>query len=285
VPKILACTDGSAPYAASVYDHTGWAAARMGAAVEVLHVLDHEREKAAVADFSGAIGVDARDELLEQLADLEAAKAKVAQKKGRLILDDAKARLTERGVGDVTLTQRHGSLVDTLAEVEGGADLVVIGKRGEAHDVASGHLGANLERAIRGSHKPVLVASRAFRPIRRVMIAFDGSTTGRRTVEFAAGNPLLKGLDFDVVSVSPSSKATEDDLAAAVKTLERGGSTARGITVRGSAEDAIAAHVNAEGIDLIVMGAYGHSRIRSMIVGSTTTETIRTCHVPLLMFR
>ncbi|WP_404381487.1 universal stress protein [Caenispirillum salinarum] len=159
------------------------------------------------------------------------------------------------------------------------------GKRGEAHDVASGHLGANLERAIRGSHKPVLVASRAFRPIRRVMIAFDGSTTGRRTVEFAAGSPLLKGLDVDVVSVTPSSKATEDDLAAAVQTLERGGATARGIAVRGSAEDAIAAHVTAEGMDLIVMGAYGYSRIRSMIVGSTTTETIRTCHVPLLMFR
>ncbi len=283
--KILACTDGSAPYAASVYDLAAWAAGRMGAAVEVLHVLDHAKEKAAVADFTGAIGMDARDELLQQLADLEAAKAKVTQKKGRLILADAQARLGERGVADVRLTQRHGTLVETLAELEAGADLVVIGKRGETHDVASGHLGANLERVIRGSRKPVLVAARAFRPVARVLIAFDGSANARRAVDYAARQPLLHGLAVDVVSVAPGSRATAADLATAVETLTAAGVTARAVTLEGEPEEALAAHVAAEAIDLMVMGAYGHSRIRAMIVGSTTTATIRTCHVPLLMVR
>jgi len=33
------------------------------------------------------------------------------------------------------------------------------------------------------------------------------------------------------------------------------------------------------------MGAYGHSRIRSLIIGSTTTEMIRSCKVPVALFR
>jgi nucleotide-binding universal stress UspA family protein len=33
------------------------------------------------------------------------------------------------------------------------------------------------------------------------------------------------------------------------------------------------------------MGAYGHSPIREFILGSTTTSLIRTCLVPILLFR
>jgi len=40
-----------------------------------------------------------------------------------------------------------------------------------------------------------------------------------------------------------------------------------------------------ESHDLVVMGAYGHSRIRSLIIGSTTTATVRSCKVPLLLMR
>jgi nucleotide-binding universal stress UspA family protein len=36
---------------------------------------------------------------------------------------------------------------------------------------------------------------------------------------------------------------------------------------------------------MLVMGAYGHSRVRSLIIGSTTTEMVRSARVPLLLFR
>jgi nucleotide-binding universal stress UspA family protein len=48
-----------------------------------------------------------------------------------------------------------------VADVEGDARVILIGKRGEAADFAKGHLGSNLERIVRASHKPVFVASRA----------------------------------------------------------------------------------------------------------------------------
>ena len=36
---------------------------------------------------------------------------------------------------------------------------------------------------------------------------------------------------------------------------------------------------------MLVMGAYGRSRIRSLIIGSTTTEMIRSCKVPVVLMR
>ena len=36
---------------------------------------------------------------------------------------------------------------------------------------------------------------------------------------------------------------------------------------------------------MVLMGAYGHSRIRSLIIGSTTTEMIRSCKVPVVLVR
>jgi nucleotide-binding universal stress UspA family protein len=38
-------------------------------------------------------------------------------------------------------------------------------------------------------------------------------------------------------------------------------------------------------VDLLVMGAYGHSRMRSFLIGSTTSEIVRSCKRPVLLFR
>lgn len=67
--RIIALVDASA-YAASVCDYAGWAANRASAHVHALHVLG--RREAGTKDYSGSIGLGARTELLEQLADRSA---------------------------------------------------------------------------------------------------------------------------------------------------------------------------------------------------------------------
>jgi nucleotide-binding universal stress UspA family protein len=71
----------------------------------------------------------------------------------------------------------------------------------------------------------------------------------------------------------------------AVAQLEGGGQSAELRFIDGTADKAIAGVVEADGMNLLVMGAYGHSRIRNMIIGSTTTEMIRSCKVPVLLYR
>ena len=53
----------------------------------------------------------------------------------------------------------------------------------------------------------------------------------------------------------------------------------------GKAEKVIPRVVASADNPLLLMGAYGHSPIRNLIVGSTTTEMIRTVHAPVLLVR
>lgn len=281
---LIALIDGSI-YSQSVCDHAAWAATRTGAAVELLHVLGRRDVSSAPVNLSGSIGLGARTALLEELTELDAQRGKLAQKRGRIILDEAKARLAEDGVEAVTTRLRNGDLVGSVMDVGSDADMIVIGKRGEAADFAKLHLGSNLERVVRSTHRPVLVASRAFRPIKRFLIAFDGGTSAMKAVDSVARSPLFAGLECRLLMAgadTPEARKRLDDAAALLR------AASYEVTAEiepGSADTAITRRVEADAIDLLVMGAYGHSRIRSLIIGSTTTEMIRSCRIPVVLFR
>ncbi|RUS63531.1 universal stress protein [Pseudorhodobacter sp. E13] len=275
--KIIALVDGSL-YAHSVCELAGWAGARLGAGVEALHVLG--RREGGAQDLSGAIRLGARTALLEELADLDAQRAKLVMHRGRAILEDAKAVLTEAGAV-ATTRLRHG---DLLEEMGTDFDLIVVGKRGEAADFAKGHLGSNLERIVRAAKTPVLVAARAFVPVKRVLVAYDGGPSAIRALDHIAHSPLYQGLAITVVSVGDG-PAIAAGLAQAQARLRAAGLAADIRHVAGQPETALGKLVEAEGFQMLVMGAYGHSRIRSLIIGSTTTEMVRSCKVPVMLVR
>ncbi|MGP1394679.1 MAG: universal stress protein [Inquilinaceae bacterium] len=281
---IMALIDGSI-YSQSVCDHAAWMAGRIDGSVEVLHVLGRRDASSAPVNLSGNLNVDARDSLLAELASLDAQKAKLGQKRGRVMLDEARARLMEAGIADVSVKLRNGDLIETVQEFEADAAVIVIGKRGEAADFAKLHLGSNLERVVRSSHKPVLVAARAFRPINRFLVAFDGGSSAMKAVEHVAGSPVFAGLDCRLLTVGSDTADIRSRLDAAAGALKNAGYTVQTDIRPGQADKVISERVEADGIDLLVMGAYGHSRIRSLIIGSTTTEMIRSCKIPVMLFR
>jgi nucleotide-binding universal stress UspA family protein len=276
--KIIALVDGSV-YAQSVCELAGWAGARLGASVEVLHVLG--RREGGERDLSGSIRLGARTALLEELAALDAQRAKLVMHRGRAILEDAKAVLAKAGVADAATRLRHG---DLLEEIGAEPDLIVVGKRGEAADFAKGHLGSNLERIVRGTKVPVLVAARAFVPVTKVLLAFDGGPSSLRAVEHIAQSPLYKDIAVTAVSVGEGA-LMQAGLADAQVRLTAAGLKAEVRQVAGQPEIALAKLIEDEGFQALVMGAYGHSRIRSLIIGSTTTEMIRSCKVPVMLVR
>jgi nucleotide-binding universal stress UspA family protein len=184
-----------------------------------------------------------------------------------------------------TASLRRGDIVETVAERESEAAFVLIGKRGEAADFARGHLGSNLERVVRTSREPVLVASRAFRPIARLLIAYDGGASAMRAVDHVARSPLYAQLDVTVVTVGTPSSQVKKGLEDTCAMLAAAGLQAEARVLSGQPESALGSFVEAEGFDLLVMGAHGHSRIRSLIIGSTTTEMIRSCKVPVVLVR
>lgn len=281
--KIIALVDGSI-YSASVCEHAAWIAARTGAPVELVHVLGR-REFSQTQDHSGAIALGARTALLSELAELDAQRAKLISQRGRAILEDAQAIVAKAGITDVTTRLRHGDIVETVADVEPEARIILIGKRGEAADFAKGHLGSNLERIVRASHRPVFVASRAFQPINKVLVAYDGGASAEKAIDFILQSPAFAGLSIHIVSVGSVTAEMHHRLDAVRMRLASAGIDAETAILPGQPEIALGALVDEARFDIVVMGAYGHSRMRSLIIGSTTTAMIRSCKVPLILLR
>ena len=222
---------------------------------------------------------------MEELAELDAERARLVGQRGRAILEDARAIVDTDGVSDITTRLRHGDIVEAIGEIEGGASLLVVGKRGEAADFAKGHLGSNLERIVRAAHRPVLVASRAFRPVSSVLVAHDGGRPAMKAVDHIARSPLFADLAVTVVTVGADTAEARKALADAAALLKAAGIEAATRILSGQPETELGRLVEAEGFGLVVMGAYGHGRIRSLVIGSTTTEMIRSCKVPILLMR
>jgi nucleotide-binding universal stress UspA family protein len=283
MPTILSCTDGSL-YARSIYDHTAWAARRLGAGVRVLHMLEHP-ETPGRTDISGAIGIDASAELMAELVALAEAQGRVALAKARAILDDARRQLGAQGVEPVALEQRHGALVDSIDGFEADADLVVIGKRGEHADFAKLHLGSNLERVVRICRHPVLIAARAFHPIERFLLAYDGSPSVLKAVECVQHSPLFRGLTCHLLRTGRIDDTARYYLEETAGRLRERGFEVVSQAIPGEPEDVIARVVKEHDLHLLVMGAYGHSRLRELILGSTTSTVIRRVAIPVLVFR
>jgi len=276
--------DGSI-YTDSVLAHAAWVSQRLDAPVQVLHVQLPSSEYAAPTDLSGAIGLGARSSLLEKLTQVDESRSKLDQQKGKLILEHAREQLAGAGVGHVTTLHRRGSLVETITEFEATTQLNVLGKRGEHADFASLHLGTNLERVVRAAHHPVLVASRAFKAIDRFIIAYDGSPSTRKAVDYVAGSPLLRGGACHLLKVGTDNQENRRDVEQAAAKLRNAGFAVQATVQPGHADDVIAEYVKSNEMNLLVMGAYGHSHIRTLIIGSTTSNMLRSCPVPVLMFR
>lgn len=160
----------------------------------------------------------------------------------------------------------------------------IIGKRGEAAGFAKDHLGSNLERLVRTSTRPTIVVSRAFKPIRRFLLAFDGSPSAQRAVERLVEGSVLDGLECHTVSVGTPNSEVGKKLDAAAQALRDVGYLTTDHLVQGDATTAIAKMITSIDADMLVLGKAGHSRIRRLFIGSTTLELMQSCHVPVLVF-
>lgn len=280
---VTACIDGSV-YAEAVCDAAAWASLRLDIGLTFVHVID-KTGRAAEPDASGQIGLGSREHLLEELAELDAKRARVDREQGRLMLDAACERAADDGVANATSRQRHGSLAETLVEMEAATRLLVLGKRGETADTAHEHLGSNLERVIRSLHCPILITPPNFTAPQRIVVAFDGSRTATAMIERIAASPLFTGVECHLVFVGDASadcRAKLDDAKAALDGV------CESVTIAildGEVESSLRAYKQTHAIDMLVMGAYGHSRIRQLLVGSTTTDMIRRATKPVLILR
>lgn len=281
--KIIACIDGSL-VTNTVCDYAAWFSDKLNSPIKLLHVIDKPKAKAP-QDLSGAIGLGSRETLLKELVELEERKGKIELEHGQILLREAKNYLLEKFSIDAQSFQRHGSVLETIMGMEDDIRVLVMGKHGNETEHDSSKIGTHIENVVRALHKPVLITSAPFSPPKSFLIAFDGSQTARKCVERIASSPLLKGLAVHLVYVGNPNSEMQNQLSWAKEQLESQGFNITSNTLDGEVDKAIINYSEQHQIDLIVVGAYGHSKIRQFFIGSTTTKVITSANKPVLLLR
>lgn len=247
-------------------------AERLGATVEVLHVHAVPLGRLPTGDGVPASTLRRRMAAAEQTEDrrMEEVRALV---EAATADDPAGAAVRWRvveGAEDVALAH-HGRL----------ADLIVL-SRPPGHGAAPD--GALLNAALMETGRPVLLLPPAGDDLMpaRIAVAWDGSLQAARALSEAM--PLLAAAQ--AVTVLRIADSADDRLAQeAAQHLARHGVavTARTLRVTGSVADTLRGAVIEAGADLLVMGAYGHGRLRERVLGGVTRSLLTAAPVPVLL--
>jgi nucleotide-binding universal stress UspA family protein len=276
---ILLCTDGS-PAADVAGDYAIWFAKKLGARLRALHIVDIRLlEGPWISDLSGAVGAQPYSALLPQLEQIQ-------REKATTILAAVEKRCRDAGVTCETAYET-GTLAHVMLQYEERADIVVLGQHGEHAAWSDGSLGSSVERMTRASVKPSLVTTDKFQQIQHMLIAYDGSEESSKALR--AGIALAPSLGAKVTITSVAALGGEDAaseiLHKAKQLAQQSGVEAHLEVLHGDPETEILQIRETIGADLVVMGAYGHTRIRELILGSTTSHVLRKANVPVLLVR
>lgn len=291
--SILACIDGSS-VTTSVCDYAAWYARQLGGSICLLHVINEPKSNRH--DLSGAIGMDSRKHLLQDLALIDEQKARIANKHGEALLRDAKSHILEKFPdAEVRSHLRRSKLLPAIEYFNKHSRIIILGRRGEDHQNDQVNIGSHIESVVRASHRPIMVCSDDFETPDSFLLAFDGSPTAKKAVNMVCDNPVAKKLKGHILMVNHKETIHETELYKAQQQMKKAGFdiTAHIIDSKkhghqGHNNDVVAALTafrRENQISMFIMGAYGHSKLRQFFVGSTTTKLLAKTTAPVLLLR
>jgi nucleotide-binding universal stress UspA family protein len=128
-----------------------------------------------------------------------------------------------------------------------------------------------------------LIATGEYSQVTAATIAWDGGKSSGEAIHFLAMRPLLRGLRATLLYVQDGQRIPPA-LHDAQAHLQGAGLDVKIDLHTGAVTEAILAGSERHGSELLVIGAYGHSRIRHLVVGSTTTEILMRATTSVLVF-
>ncbi|MBU2883472.1 universal stress protein [Psychrosphaera sp. B3R10] len=281
--KIITCIDGSA-ITTSVVNAGTWAAKKLDKTLTFLHTLEKKQQHGA-DDYSGAIGLGAQSKLLKEMTELDEQKSRLAVKLGDELLNSAAMAARSSGVVNIEKAQRHGDIVDAIMSLEDQTRLIVIGRKGAEHEGDFKALGSHLETLLRKASDPVFVVPEQFVEPKSFMIAYDGRETADRALQKVIDGGLLHGIDCHLVSIKNNEPLLIDKFNSAAKRLKDKGLNVTTAVLEGNINETLLRYQVENAIDLVVMGAFGHSKLRQFFVGSNTIKMLERIAVPLIVLR
>ncbi|MCC6696138.1 MAG: universal stress protein [Candidatus Hydrogenedentes bacterium] len=276
IKHILVPTDGSEQAVCGV-KYAIAVARQYGAKVHGLHVIDLKLlEGPILRDVSASLGT-------APYANYEGNISLILEERGKLALDVCVKLGEEAGV-EVCTQNVTGLVVRTILEKSELADLVVMGRSGEHSAWLEGVLGSTTESVVRRSTRPVLVTARETPGHDRFLVAYDGSSNAKRALGVAAevSSGWKAPLDVLVVGSGPKAETTLNEARSYLNAHEL---IIRYVLREGDPSETIVSYAGECKADLLVMGAYGHTKVRALVVGSTTAYAMNHAPCPVLLTR
>jgi len=189
----------------------------------------------------------------------------------------------------LTIDIAKGNLISVLDDYARFNDLLVLGQSNpDESQVMSEALADNL---VLEAGTPCLVvphtSSRQF-AAKRILVAWNASREAARTLKDAL--PILRAADYvEVLLVNPPQHEADKDnthgKSVSLFLIQHGIKPAIEVITDSKAKpgDSIIARASEISADIIVMGAYGHSRLREIILGGVTRKLLRQMTVPVFI--
>ncbi|HUO06227.1 MAG TPA: universal stress protein [Candidatus Binataceae bacterium] len=277
IKKILIGIDSS-EYSRNAQAYAFYFARRFGASLIGLHVVDVVSiEGSFFHDISGSLG-------LEPYLDFSSKMREALTERGRMVLGNFAASAKHENIPAETVLDM-GIVANQICDRARGADLVMIGHRGVNEKFSTGLLGSTAESVARKCPRPLFIAPMGFKEIERPVLAYDGSERASQAMRAAAEFSSNTGIQLTVITVARDLKLGEKTIAEARAYFEPYSPTPVFKLIQGHANEEIVRFLKEHDAGVLFIGAYGHSRIIEMVLGSTTEYVLRNSPCPVFLSR
>jgi nucleotide-binding universal stress UspA family protein len=278
VKTILIPTDGS-EYGRTAIDFGVYIAKKLEAQLIGLHVIDIGLMRGPVfSDISGSIGLPPYQEFLPVIeAGLDG--------RAETVLKAFRERCEAAGLHPETV-KAVGVIDETIIEEGRKTDWILLAQRGENFHLAKGGiLGSTAELVVRNSGKPVMVTPKTYQDIESMALAYDGSPPAHNALKLAVNLSEKAAWPLTIICITEDQAAADRLHKKTATYLEPFQIDCETIVIRGKENREILKFIQEGSVELLVMGAYGHNRLRQLFIGSTTSDVIQKSRIPVLLTR
>ena len=272
IKRILVALSGT-PFTEAAIQHTIELARRHEA--EVTGVTDVDLAKLAnVGPLPVGAGAAAHD-LVEHRIQLTEQHVEEA-------ISRFESSCAEAGVNH-TVVREAGSPFEKLISLWRYHDLTIAGLRGLFEYGVVHNPDDMLIQLIAKGVRPILAVARSYRPIRRVLVAYNGSMESAKSLKRFIQSRLWPEIAIRIVCFDFPEDEAKEMLADAVDYCRVHGYEAQQQREAGSGGERVLACAGQWEADLIVMGSTSRARIFKHLLGDTALHSVRHAEIPLFL--
>ncbi|ENV56441.1 MULTISPECIES: universal stress protein [Acinetobacter] len=276
--RVIACIDSS-PCINAIAEAAAWVARETKRELVLLQVLDYYPASYHLGEISGVIGFESNAMLLKELAELEQKQSELAIDYSNNLLKHISEMILDKYGLESTKIQEKGDFLEQSFSVLRETDFVVIGKVGERAAEKNKPIGSNVENFIRGANCTVMTVGENFKIPTRFIFAYEYSPTCLNIMQRISQSDLLKTLQCHLLYVGDHPEVLKDP----EEYLRTAGLDVVTVYRYGDVAENILEYQQELGIQMIVLGAFSHSKLHQFFLGSIATSIFRNASVPLLV--